>query len=501
VAFKSDREFLRNITVGAVGTRHLMRTLSSHGHNHNLIDTDRSALSCKIWRTKVKRLRVPDLLCLNCGVRIESRAKGELGIIMSHSPNNPERFWDQGLRDDDLVACLLCVPESQGSWRVGGHVALFRVADLRATAALAKLSDPKAASEGRETTLVWPSIVPNAAGQVEEVTPDTITIRRHGGRRHSYRLARNLATGQPYKLHPHVKRDDQFGQGDRILASPVPALAPAVCPAGATYDFVRDLSSADRVTVFCAAKALGALPGFKAASVPPLTAVLLNHDDRFVKLEAAGALVRLGVDAGVAYLRRVMAAGDDDIGERMEAALLLGELVAGPVVELLAEAARRTDNPGELRAAAVWGLANKPSPDSFAVLTEALTAAENILALHALVTLSRLVAEETLPQLLALLGEDKRRSAAVVKAIELAEQRPVVSVVQAIKRMSGKPRSWLLYLLACWGREVCQPVLTAHAPELLPEVELFWTCHKENWLNNLEVADQLDLLRAQVSKA
>jgi hypothetical protein len=117
------------------------------------------------------------------------------------------------------------------------------------------------------------------------------------------------------------------------------------------------------------------------------------------------------------------------------------------------------------------------------------------------VTLSRLVTEETLPRLLPLLGEDPRRSAAVVKAIQLAEQRPVVSVIRAVKGRTGKPRSWLIYLLACWGREVCQAMLTAHAPELLPEVELFWTFHNENWLNSLDVAEELDLLRFQVSKA
>jgi HEAT repeat protein len=447
-----------------------MQVLSGAGFN--LIDTDRSALSCKLWRTKVKRLRVPDLLCLNCGARIEVRAKGQLGIIMSHSPRNPERAWDQGLRDNDLVASLLCTPIREGGWRVGGHVGLFRVADLRATVPLARLSSPKAASEGKETTLQWPSIVPTSAGRVEEVTRDKIVTRREGGGKQSYRLTRKHG-GKSYRLHPHVQPGDRFGAGDRILASVVPALAAAVCPGG-PYDFVSDLSSGERVAVFCAARALGTLPALKPASVTPLSAVMRSHEDRFVRLEAAGALVRLRVKAGADYLREVLAAGDERSGERMEAALLLGELTDKSAAEILLGTARATTNPSELRAASVWGLTNKPISSALASLTEAIADPDNTVALHALVALSRLVTETTLPSLLALLGDDPRRSAAVVKAIQLADPRPVGAVTTAVKGTPGKPRSWLIYLLACWGREVCQPILATEAPDLLPEVETFW---------------------------
>lgn len=138
MGIKTDREFLRNISVGAVGARKIQEVL--RGGSFRLIDTDRTALSPKIWQTKVKRLRVPDLLCLSSGVRIESRAKGKLGIIMSHSENTPGRQWDDGLRDTDIVACIRCYPEGDVGWRAATHVGLFSVGDLRATRKYAKLS-------------------------------------------------------------------------------------------------------------------------------------------------------------------------------------------------------------------------------------------------------------------------------------------------------------------------------------------------------------------------
>ena len=100
MGFKSDREFLRNITVGAVGNRKIVQHLNAAGFR--IIELERGSLGNKIWGTKIKRLRVPDLLCLRSGTRIESRAKGKLKIIMSHAQKNPDRAWDKGLRDSEF---------------------------------------------------------------------------------------------------------------------------------------------------------------------------------------------------------------------------------------------------------------------------------------------------------------------------------------------------------------------------------------------------------------
>ena len=106
MGFKTDREFLRNVSIGALGTRKVAGILNQGGFQ--IIELERYCTSNKIWATKIKRLRVPDLLCLRTGIRIECRAKSKLEVTMSHAVNNPDRAWDRGLRDDDLVAFIQC---------------------------------------------------------------------------------------------------------------------------------------------------------------------------------------------------------------------------------------------------------------------------------------------------------------------------------------------------------------------------------------------------------
>jgi hypothetical protein len=53
-------------------------------------------------------------------------------------------------------------------------------------------------------------------------------------------------------------------------------------------------------------------------------------------------------------------------------------------------------------------------------------------------------------------------------------------------------------MLACRGRAACGQYLSAQAPELLEELDFFWTHQVENWTNRLDVADQIDFLREQV---
>ena len=185
MGFKTDREFLRNITVGAVGTRHVAKLLNDGGFR--IIELERTAISNKLWATKVKRVRVPDLLCLRSGTRIESRAKGTLKVTMSHAVKNPNRAWDKGLRDDDLVAFIKCY-ERSGRWHPANTVCLFRVADMRATEEAAGLSQMKSAAEGNEIQLTWPSTIPNQAGHVEAIESDKIRTVLASGRRQSYRL-------------------------------------------------------------------------------------------------------------------------------------------------------------------------------------------------------------------------------------------------------------------------------------------------------------------------
>ncbi len=94
-SFKSDESFLEKLAIGATGTRAVMSDLRQQGFTP--IELERGSSNWKIWKQiKIKRLRLPDILLLDKGIRIEARAKTALEISMSHSESDPERGWDRG---------------------------------------------------------------------------------------------------------------------------------------------------------------------------------------------------------------------------------------------------------------------------------------------------------------------------------------------------------------------------------------------------------------------
>ena len=70
--------------MGAAGARQVMSQMTAAGFQP--IELERYCTSNKIWTTKVKRLRLPDILCVRTGTRIEVRAKSDLKIRMSDAP-------------------------------------------------------------------------------------------------------------------------------------------------------------------------------------------------------------------------------------------------------------------------------------------------------------------------------------------------------------------------------------------------------------------------------
>ena len=102
-SFKSDDSFLRKLAVGAAGTNATIDRLKELGFSP--IELERGSTGFKIWKKiKIKRVRVPDILCQQTGLRFESRGKSKPEISMSHSLRDPKRAWDAGMRDDDFVS-------------------------------------------------------------------------------------------------------------------------------------------------------------------------------------------------------------------------------------------------------------------------------------------------------------------------------------------------------------------------------------------------------------
>lgn len=200
-SFKTDESFLEKIAMGATGTRRTFEDLRQQGHDP--LELERGSMSFKIWKAiKIKRVRVPDILCLRCGHRVESRAKTKLAITMSHSLSVQERGWDFGLDDDDRVALVSCerIGPAPLDWRASPFVQYIRVESLRETfkAGVVKVVRPKGAQEGFEIQVTWPAAIASSAGVVEQVEPHLIRYRKKdGGRTTTVRLNRKSTTLKP----------------------------------------------------------------------------------------------------------------------------------------------------------------------------------------------------------------------------------------------------------------------------------------------------------------
>lgn len=493
LGFKSDREFLRNISIGAVGTRQVARLLTEGGFR--IIELERYAMSNKIWANKLKRLRVPDLLCLKSGIRVESRAKSTLKITMSHALDNPERAWDKGLRDSDLIAFVRCSYQGN-AWVASERMMLFRAGEMRQTAELAGLGKPKAPSEGSERQLTWPATIPSKSGQVISVTSDNIKTRFDSGRPQIFRLQRDKGR---YRLYPYVSAGDTFGPEDTIIASVMPNTVPAVCPVGPQYNFLADLDSEEGETAYAAVKALGFLPEFIEQSVPRLLHIMENHVDHRIRLEAASSLARLNIEEGWTRIGEIGASEQHPIELRMEAALILAEFQRDEALSILGDLARNSSNPPELRAAGAWGMASEPRDLRRTSLLELMSVEDDDTAVHAIVAASRLLTEGTVGFALDQIGRSEKQSAGIVRAIVASGYTPLERIVEKI-RAAGPTATeypWLIYLLASLGRKTCEPCLLENAPELLTDLQFFWTYHQDNWTNRLDVADQIDFLIGQ----
>ena len=131
-SFKTDESFLEKLAIGAIGTRAVFQDLARQ--HHKPIELERGSMGYKIWKQiKIKRLRVPDLLCLNCAKRVEARAKTSLEISMSHSISDPNRGWDAGLMDHDVVALAECAKTGDGpiDWKASSLIQYVAVSALQ----------------------------------------------------------------------------------------------------------------------------------------------------------------------------------------------------------------------------------------------------------------------------------------------------------------------------------------------------------------------------------
>ena len=172
-SFKSDVEFLAYISMGAAGVRKTVGNLRDQGHKPLVLE--RGSDDFKLWKTtRIKGWRVPDILCVNDAKRVEVRAKSAFKISGSHSVNRAQRHWSYGLADDDYMAFPICrlTGSRPVDWEASDLIQYVRVGDLKAAynAKQTNITQPKAASQGAEVQVVWPTAIAAEPGTVVEVS-------------------------------------------------------------------------------------------------------------------------------------------------------------------------------------------------------------------------------------------------------------------------------------------------------------------------------------------
>jgi hypothetical protein len=445
-SFKSDESFLKKLAVGAAGTKAAMRRLDELGFRP--IELERGSSGFKIWKTiKIKRVRVPDILCLKSGWRFESRGKTKLEISMSHSKSDPNRAWDAGMHSEDFVVVVLCEQASDDivDWRPASPIHFIRVGDMR-NAFLqgnVKITEPKGVEEGSEIRVIWPSAIANEKSCVCDVTPTGIQLKPlSGGRSQRCKTARK--NGQMLTL---CKPGD-IVERNQIIAAVVPTLLNLKCPddVGENY-FKEKLSSAALTERYAAAKALR-FRGFKDSTQALRERLIDSAEDIYVRLEAAAALAAHGYDDGWSSLETSLSSEFNQV--QLETIIVLSEIKSprsqGLLIAVLADSSRHE----EIRAGAAWALGEFHTDDAGRALTDTFDQTSLDIKVEAARALLR-IAPNRIPLLLNLIrsSPEKRRDGLAWVLARNGNFDPAEIIKQPT---DDNLRRWAGYILG-YGRE------------------------------------------------
>lgn len=468
MAFKEDWSFLDKITMGAVGTESVIKQLNAAGHQ--VIELERYCTSNKIWATKIKRLRIPDLLCLRCGRRIESRAKSKLGIIMSDAENNPDRRWFAGLRKTDFVAFIQCYKSVAGAWKASNTINLFSVGDMLLTENQTSLSAPKSVSEGAERDRTWASYTPSSNFTVMAIDPE------RGGKR--LRIVSDAGRNQSKFIGDnqfiYVREGEAYSANARIASGIVPQCSDCQCTA-TQYDFLSDLRSNQNETVYTAVKALGFLP-VSSNAMEELRRIADNTDiDNRIRLEAYASLLRLGLDVWDKIHKFVFSFGSKEI--KMEYAFILGELnFSEAAIKVLMDIILDQENDPELRAAAIWSL--PPASNILASIMNQCFSSDDVVANHAIAKIERNFAPELTDALLSAFGANEYNNAICARLLSICSNVDRRAVVHKyLSEVDPDIRNWILFAIGLAGakyyeKEIVE--LDVNAAQTKSKLILLW---------------------------
>jgi hypothetical protein len=477
--------------MGAMGCVAAARFLTKK-HGHRIVELERYAMANKLWTTKIKRLRVPDLLCLDCGLRVEARAKSDLKIRLSESESEG-REWDAGLRDEDAVAFMRWDSASQ---QTADHVECFHVGPLRESFGVSKLGSRKSASEGAEVDRTWPATVPKRSGTVENVDPETgratVLLDAADGqkpRKQSYWLRDDNAS-----THFYVQEGERIRGGEQFLLGCVERAESFDCQ-GKGWDHGGDLNSEDKTSRYIAVKVAGLTAD--ASQESELLRLAKDDDDVRIRLEAAASLARIDPDR---YVRGLLAYASPETAESetrpwaMEAVFILSELPTDEAASALMAIAADRDRDSELRCAAVWGLGvaghNRPE----AVLPY-IADEDDEVALHAIAGIGD-VPPALLAEVTSRLKGNDREAASAAALLSYQGEDGARALVDAASGEGGSA-AWARSALGEMPQELVQKAagesLSGNTREAVKPMWLSGT----SWLRRFEADSPLRFMRRQ----
>ncbi|MCK8503688.1 HEAT repeat domain-containing protein [Myxococcus fulvus] len=431
---------------------------------------ERGSTSNKIWSTKVKRLRLADVVCVKTGVRFEIRGKSDLQVKMSDSPSNPERQWDAPLGLDDLIAFVPCDSTTDGVV-VRGDPSFFRTGDLKSSEALSKLGPPKSAQEGAERDRTWPATVPNESGKVLSVDSSRIVTELDSGRKQTYQLKGKT---------PYVKSGDVFRGGVTFLAGVVPQLADIKSYTTRQWDPLADLASDDPTDRYVAARAIPLRDENPTVRRRALEAALQKEQEPRTRLELASSAARLGSGLGKNAL--LDAVWKPEIGApeylAMEAVLILAEIHEPWATAALVDIAKSSHFWGEeIRQAALWGL-GRTGHKEYDHIIQFLSDSEDEVVMHAIAAFGADTPTGPIQQLVSLLvtAPSDRIRAAASEALRCIGSQAVANALEAAAS-SGSP--WIPATLGRLSATVLagiadRALLAAAAPVRMLAEETNW---------------------------
>jgi hypothetical protein len=449
--FKSDDSFLRKLAIGAAGTNATINRLKSMGFNP--IELERGSTGFKIWKKiKIKRVRVPDILCLNTGLRFESRGKTKLEISMSHSLNDPKRAWDAGMRDDDLVSIVVFEQDDDSPVDLKriSPIHFVSVKDMRKAFAAGQVSitQPKGVEEGSEIRVMWTCAAANLWSVVFAVESGRISLTPiPAARRQSIQLSRSKGK---ITLLPQVIAGDTV-EANQIVASVVPVNTKLQCPASVSEAyFIDKLASVNLSERYAAAKALR-YRGYTTAK--PLLAARMNDadEDIYVQLEAAAALAAYGESNGWEFMESKLRSPvmTVPLETQLETVIVASEIPKSRSEELLIEVLRDSQRDDELRAGAAWALGQFASTTSATALVDTFNSSPLEIKVEAARALLR-IAEPQIPHLIDLLknGDHSKRDGLSWVLARTGQFNPSDLVVGADDNL----RKWMSYVVG-YGKD------------------------------------------------